>query len=211
MSARLSHLLQYRVGRNGEEGLRIADFLIDEQTRHVRYLVVDGGEWLPHRKLLISPHAITGVDNSQKLLRTELDREQLEQSPQLDPHAPFSRSEEEKLASYYQWPMYWQAMSGEGITAMPADTEQGMEDREQAVRAELDEAEADSPLRSFAELLHYRTRPSSGPSGEVEDALADETTWEITALQIKQEGTTEEVSADQLHEIEWNSREVVLT
>ncbi|HEV2210982.1 MAG TPA: PRC-barrel domain-containing protein [Verrucomicrobiae bacterium] len=98
----------YRLGaRDGEFG-HLKDFFFDEQTWTVRYLVADTGEWLPHRRVLISPHAVAGLtETPHKRIELNLTRKQIEQSPAIATHMPISRQFEMEYYQYYGWPYYW--------------------------------------------------------------------------------------------------------
>ena len=66
--------------RDGEIG-QVKDFYFDDQNWAVRYLVADTGSWLPGRQVLISPHAFGSLDQAGKVLRVNLTKEAVEQSP----------------------------------------------------------------------------------------------------------------------------------
>ena len=43
---------------------RVKDFYFDDRNWAVRYVVADTGSWLSDRKVLISPHALAGLDQA---------------------------------------------------------------------------------------------------------------------------------------------------
>ena len=48
-------------GIDGRVGV-VKDFLFDDQSRKVRWMVVDTGHWLPGRQILIHPAVIVPLD-----------------------------------------------------------------------------------------------------------------------------------------------------
>ena len=93
--------------RDGEIG-HVKDFFFDDQTWTVRYLVADTGNWLPHRRVLLSPFAVTSIDSQpHPVIRVNLTKNQIEESPSIEQHQPISRQYEAQYAQYYGWPNYW--------------------------------------------------------------------------------------------------------
>src|SRR5882757_9053381 len=109
---------------DGEIG-HVKDFYFDDQNWAVRYLVADTGNWLPGRQVLISPHVLGRLDQTEKILRVNLTRKQIEDSPSIESHKPVSRQFEEEYYRYFGWPHYWRGdglwgMSGFPILELPA-------------------------------------------------------------------------------------------
>ena len=71
------------VALDGEVG-HVDDFLVDEGTWIVRYLVVDTSNWIGGRSVLISAGVVTAVDSTSRTIRVQLTRDQVEQSPSID-------------------------------------------------------------------------------------------------------------------------------
>lgn len=82
----------------------VADFIIDDETWHLRFLVVDTGSWLPGRKVLVSPHWIESVAWDESKVIVDLSREEIKGSPGFDPLQPVSADYEGKLCDYYGVP-----------------------------------------------------------------------------------------------------------
>jgi hypothetical protein len=99
---------------DGEIG-HVKDFYFDDQNWAVRYLIADTGSWLPGRQVLISPHSLGHLDQAGKVLRVNLTRKQIEDSPSIESHKPVSRQYEEEYYRYYGWPYYWH---GDGLWGM---------------------------------------------------------------------------------------------
>ncbi|HLP78269.1 MAG TPA: PRC-barrel domain-containing protein, partial [Candidatus Paceibacterota bacterium] len=72
---------------DGEIG-HVKDFYFDDQNWAIRYLVVDTGTWLPGRMVLLAPHSLRMLDQPEKILRVNLTRKQIEDSPTMEAHKP---------------------------------------------------------------------------------------------------------------------------
>lgn len=93
---------------NGSERIgRASDFIVEDRTWIIRYLVVDTGDWLPGRKVLVSPTWIENVSWKEQKVSIELTREEIKASPPFDPAAPINREYEEVLYDAYGRPTYW--------------------------------------------------------------------------------------------------------
>jgi PRC-barrel domain len=62
----------------------VDDFLFDEKTWTVQYLVVDTSNWIGGRSVLISPRVVTAVDPVNRQIDVSMTREQIKASPSMD-------------------------------------------------------------------------------------------------------------------------------
>ena len=85
----------------------VEDFIIDDDQWMIRYMLVDTRNWLPGRKVLISPDWINSVSWNMSKVYLDITQEQVEKSPEFDPAQPLSRGYEEKLFSHYGMRRYW--------------------------------------------------------------------------------------------------------
>lgn len=94
---------------SGEQAIgRVKDFLFDDESWSIRYLVVDARDrWPAGRKLLLAPAWIDGMDWADKTLSVSLTRAQLENGPPYDEDGPIDRAYEQRLHDAYQRPGYW--------------------------------------------------------------------------------------------------------
>ena len=87
----------------------VEDFIVDDATWDLCYLVVDTGNWLPGRKVLISPQwVVEPISWIESTVNVVLTREQVKESPVFDPTAPVNREYETRLYDYYGRPTYWE-------------------------------------------------------------------------------------------------------
>ncbi len=97
----------YRIhALDGEIG-HVDDFIVDDESWHLRYAVVDTKTWRPGKKVLVSPRWIKRVSWEEQELFVDLDRKQIEGAPEFDPSEPVNRSYEIQLYDYYGRPAYF--------------------------------------------------------------------------------------------------------
>lgn len=96
----------YIQARDGQIG-HVEDFLIDPDTWHIRYMVVDTRNWLPGRKVLVSPEWIQQVSWDDMQVAVDLPRDHIKNSPEYDPTAPVDRAYEAQLFDFYGQRRYW--------------------------------------------------------------------------------------------------------
>ena len=152
----------------------------------MRYLVADTGNWLSGRQVLISPHAIGNLDQTGKVLRVNLTRKQIEDSPAIESHKPVSRQYEEEYFRYFGWPYYWQGggvwgMSGFPILDLPPKTLPAAP----AAAIGPQPERADAHLRNTQAVNGYHLQASDGIIGHVCDFMMDDKSWAIGQLVIK--------------------------
>ena len=81
--------------------------LFDLLVSHYRYIVVDTRNFLPGKKVLISPAWVEKVDWAEGKVRVNLSQEGIRHSPPYNPSAPIDREYESLLYDYYKRPKYW--------------------------------------------------------------------------------------------------------
>lgn len=86
----------------------VMDYLFDDASWAVRYLVIDTRNWWPGgKKVLIGVHWIESIDWSERSVRVRLTRAQVQQAPQYDEGALVARDYEQRLHDAYQRRGYW--------------------------------------------------------------------------------------------------------
>ena len=96
----------YIQATDGEIG-HVADFLVDDQSWAIRYLIVDTTNWWAGKKVLVAPAWIEKVDWDHSKVHVTLTCEQIKNSPEYDPTKPIDRPYETKLYGHYGLPRYW--------------------------------------------------------------------------------------------------------
>lgn len=164
----------------------VKDFYFDDRNWAIRYLAVDTGSWLPGRQVLLAPHALSRLDQADRILRVNLTKKQIENSPPIESHKPVSRQYEAEYYRYYGWPYYWQGaglwgMSGFPILELPVKP---LPSESTAVFGpQPDQPEAH--LRSTQAVNGYHLRTGDSIMGHICDFIMDAQSWAIGQLVIK--------------------------
>ena len=166
----------------------VSDFLFDDTTWKLRWMVVDTGTWLSGRKVLIHPSAIARVNHDQQQLPVHLTKAQVEDSPDITQDAPVSRQMQDGLYGYYGWDPLWGGgnfFGGySGLVGPPMALPSYQQDAELLDRPlpGLLPEEGDPHLRSIAAVTGYHVHATDGRIGHVENFLVDDATWDIRYL-----------------------------
>jgi uncharacterized protein YrrD len=91
---------------DGEIG-HVDDFIIDDETWAIRYLIIDTRNWWPGKKVLISPKWIERVSWDEQKVFVNLSREAIKQSPEYTDESLLTRDYETGLHRYYNRQGYW--------------------------------------------------------------------------------------------------------
>lgn len=89
---------------DGEIG-HLESFMVDDETWAIRYLVVDTGNWLPGKRVLVSLRWIQRVSWPKAEVLVDLTRDAIKSSPEFDPREPITPVYEGKLHDYYGRPL----------------------------------------------------------------------------------------------------------
>lgn len=173
----------------------VVDLLFDDESWMVRWLVIDTGNWLPGRQVLLPPSSVERVETVRRQFEVQLTRKQVEQSPSLDSDSPVSRQKENEIYSHYAWRPYWTGGLGEPAVyrpIVPPLSEAGAPSRQSA--AVDDEAtsktltqqrqHADPDLRSTGSVTGFSIYATDGAMGHVEDFIIDDSDWTIRYLVV---------------------------
>jgi hypothetical protein len=91
---------------DGEIG-RVEDFIVEDSSWVLRYLVVSTRDLLPGRSVLVAPKWVDSVSWAERSVYVDLARKTIKNSPEFDPAAPVNRTYELRLYDYYGRPKYW--------------------------------------------------------------------------------------------------------
>ena len=91
---------------DGELG-HIEDFIVDDQTWAIRYLVVDTHNWWPGKKVLVLPKWIDRISYIDSKLFINRPLVAIRDAPEYDDDMPITREYEEELHRYYREQGYW--------------------------------------------------------------------------------------------------------
>jgi hypothetical protein len=85
----------------------VEDYLVDDYSWAVRYMIVDTTNWWAGKQVLVAPAWIRQVDWDQSKVHVSLTRTQIQKSPEYDPARPVERVYETRLYDHYGHPRYW--------------------------------------------------------------------------------------------------------
>lgn len=91
---------------DGEIG-HVEDFIIDDVTWAIRYLLIATVNWWPGKKVLVSPKWIERISWSESKVFVNLSRETIRQSPEYNEESPPTRGYEIRLHGHYNCQGYW--------------------------------------------------------------------------------------------------------
>jgi hypothetical protein len=97
----------YRLQAGDGEIGHVEDFIVDDESWAIRYLIVDTKNWWPGKKILLSPQWIERVSWGDSKVFVGLPREVIKQSPPFGGEMPLSRDYETELHRHYRRQGYW--------------------------------------------------------------------------------------------------------
>jgi uncharacterized protein YrrD len=166
----------------------VSDLLFDDSSWTVRWLVVETGNWLVNRGVLIPVSALGQPDMQARTFRVNLTVAQIKDSPDVDTHRPVSRQFESSAYDYYGFSPYWGTdlyMEGfaywGGMVPMAATPE--VESREVQID-QLQRQNEDAHLRSVAEISGYHIHAVDGEIGHLAEVLIDDSDWTLRYLVV---------------------------
>ena len=188
------------IANDGETG-RVRDFLFDDQSWRVGYLVLDMGNWLRRHDVVVPVAALDPPDWECKTVRSCLTEAQLHNCPGVDTRQPVSRQQELAMREFFGPVASW-ANARFGMTSMPAFA------KYTALKGE------DSHLRSSVRLMGHRVWATDGSIGQLRGFLLDEGSWHISHLEVGVSGWENRsctlVPTDWVDQISWAECRVYL-
>jgi uncharacterized protein YrrD len=91
---------------DGEIG-HVDDFIIDDETWAIRYLVIDTGNWWPGRKVVVSTKWIEWVSWNDLSVTLDISRERIMHAPEYSDAKLVTRDYETRLHRHYDRLGYW--------------------------------------------------------------------------------------------------------
>ena len=162
------------VATDGEMG-SVRTFLFDDQSWKVRYLVVDAGNWLKRRDVVLPITALERPDWANRTCHAHLNKEQVRDSPEVDTEMPVSRQQEIAMRDYF------------GSLACWVDSESGISSMPTGMKYPVHTAEVNH-LRSTSHMLGYHVWATDGDFGILEGFVMDEASWHLGYLDVKSGG-----------------------
>jgi sporulation protein YlmC with PRC-barrel domain len=91
----------YNIQSNDGEVGHVEDFIIDDNKWNLVFFIVDTRNWLPGRKVLVSPNWIKKIEWSEEKVFVNLSQESIKNSPEYDPDVQITDEYEKELFGHY--------------------------------------------------------------------------------------------------------------
>lgn len=203
--------------QDGEIG-KMKDILIDDHQWGGRWMVADTGDWLPGRKVLLSPISFEEPDTDAKCIPVRMTQKEIEESPPLEEDAPVSLQYEKTFYDQFYWPYYW---IGGGLWANETEPIYLDPDRNQEeidTELESDPEHQQHVLRSADELKNYQVTSSrtfdEDVLGTVTDLVIDTRTWAVPYLILQNRSLMPSkkilVPQDRVVQTDWHKHNIQL-
>jgi hypothetical protein len=88
------------IATDGEIGT-VREFLFDDRSWRVRYLVVDVGDWFQRRAVVLAIADLEPPDWAKKCFEFRFTKEQIRESPDIDTEKTVTRQQEIAMEHYY--------------------------------------------------------------------------------------------------------------
>ena len=210
MKRSIKSLIGYAIGATDAELGKVKEFYFDDKTWTIRYMIVETGNWLSGRKVLISPEALLKPDWENEVFPVNLTEEQIKNSPEIDTEKPVSRQQEIKLYGHYPWTNYWGDESyGFGMPVSMFQVLQGEGDSPDDKRSD-----DDPHLRSTKKVTGYSVKATDGEIGNVEDFIIDDSNWKLDFMIVDTgkwfPGKKVIISPKWIKEIKWDTSTIIV-
>ncbi len=91
----------YNIHSNDGEIGHVEDFIVDDNKWNLVFFIVDTHNWLPGRKVLVSPRWIKKIIWNEEKVYVNLSQESIKNSPEFDPDVQITDEYEKVLFNYY--------------------------------------------------------------------------------------------------------------
>jgi len=204
----LQSLIGYPVRATDGDMGNVDEFYFDDEAWTIRYIIVETGNWLSGRKVLISPVAFGKPELESRMISVNLTCAQVGSSPEIDTQRPIYLQHEAELHEYYQWP--WRGGYGGtfGTTPLPLPVDDVEPEEPASGRRD------DPHLRSTRQVTGYQIHATDGEIGHVEDFIVDDENWAIRFLVVDTRnwlpGKRVLLSPQRIKRVEWADSSVHL-
>ena len=192
MKRSINSLIGYTISaKDGELG-KVNEFYFDDFTWSIRYLIVETGNWLLDRKILIPNTVLGKIDWNSRIFHVNLTMEQIRKSPDIDTDKTVSRQKEIELHDYYGLPVYWgndfyttpigmMPFVPVGLIPIaPDNKDKILKDDENSIQ----QSHGDPHLRSTKNVKGYHINADDGEIGHVDDYIIDDEKWHLSYLVV---------------------------
>ncbi|HTG92280.1 MAG TPA: PRC-barrel domain-containing protein [Pyrinomonadaceae bacterium] len=172
MLRQIKELGTYRLHATDGDIGHLEQFYFDDRDWKIKYFVVDIGNWLHGKKVLMSPSAIIGVDAPTKTINAAFTKQQVQDSDDVGMHKPEGLEQPHDYSLYLGWPYYLRLNALKDSDHEPVSG--SAHDPEHSLQEAYDEH-----LRSSKMVSRYHVMAVDGEIGHIEDGIVDDQTWTI--------------------------------
>jgi hypothetical protein len=192
----------------------VSDLLFEDVGWAIRWLVVDTGNWLPGRSVLLPLSVLGKPDRTLHHFPVKLTMQQVKDSPDVDTDQPVSRQIEAHVYNYYGWDPYRVSSLSPMSNAIAIPFVAPLHLPEAKPRdpgnPDAQPNKGDPHLRSIAAVTGYHIHATDGEIGHVEDLLVDDADWSIRCITVDTRnwwpGERVLISPCSVREINWADR-----
>lgn len=213
MQHTINSLIGFKMGASDGEIGEVKEFYFDDVSWAIRYLIVETGNWLYNKKVLIAPQALLAADWANKIFPINLTKEQIKNSPDIDTDKPISYGKEIEMYGHYDWQPYMGAGffaggSGALMNMTPIIDEELIKVNDQT------DKDYDPNLRSTSRVSGYYIHATDGDIGHLKDFILDTDTWTITDLIVDTHnwfgGHKVQIPVRHVTEIQWENFKIIM-
>jgi hypothetical protein len=189
----------------GKKVGKVKDFLFDDLSWIIRYLLVDTNERISINQVLLLMLSVAEIDWENQIVPVNLTIEDLIKSPQVEAHLPVSRQKELEIYNYFGRMPYWGAGFSLGAQAV-ADMVTSQNER---LLNEPSTEKSDSNLRTLQEVTGYKLTNGDEMIGKVSDFFVESSNWIIRYLIIDMNNQKQTLFSPQwVSDISWRTQEM---
>jgi hypothetical protein len=169
------------MGFEGKIGT-VEDYYIDDHSWIAKFMVVDTGEWLTSRRVVISTQSVEGIDLELSRFHTRLTREEVQASPEIDTEQHMGPEHEEILVRHYRLHSHWPEAGMFGIPPFIPATPISKEPLEKELQRRK------SRLVVASEVMGCSVEATDGHLGTLDDFMI-QAGWQIGEVVVKTGGS----------------------
>jgi uncharacterized protein YrrD len=197
----------------------VVDFLFDDVSWKVRWLVVECGTWLKGRKVLIHPPAVSYSGLEDEQFEVKLTKSQVESSPSWQEHQPVSQQMQNRLYDHYGWDPTWDgvypgSVIGAMASPMMAAPYLGLQMNSERRVEVSDDQGGDPHLRSVVEVIGYHVHALDGDIGHVENFMFENDDWRLQYIVVDTSnwwlGKRVLIAMQAIKAVEWSDQHIRL-
>ena len=166
----------------------VTDLLFEDISWVIRWLVVDTGNWLADRKVLLPISVLGPPSQARHDVPVKLTMQQVKDSPVIDMDQPVSRQMEFNVYDYYGFDPYWGrgVLSTTNCDVAPSlmSLRPSANKPQNAICSEAQVVSGDSHLRSMISVTGYHIHAIDGDIGHADGFLVEDTSWSVRYIKI---------------------------